>query len=429
MIGLILGSVFGLMFLGVPVAFAIISGLVFIFSYTGILPLIIVPQRLITGMDSFPLLAVPLFIVVGNLMDKGGISKRLIDWAESLIGYMVGSLGMVAIISCAMFAALTGSGPATVATIGCIVIPAMVERGYSKSRAAGLVASAGALGPIIPPSIPMIVYGCAMNISIPDMFIGGVIPGLMITALLIAVNYIVARRTPSIMAAPVSPFSFNRLLRTSGSALGALLLPLIVLGGIYSGVFTPTEAASMALIYSLFIGLFVYKELKLSELPALIVTSMQVSAMTVFITGTANIFSYLLARTHATNLIAEMMFKIIKTPASYLIALLLFLFIVGCLMDTIASILIIAPIISPIGIELGVDALHLAVLFVIALVVGFVTPPFGYNLFTAVAITGVKFDDVVKGSLPYLFVLIVAIFIIAFCPRLVTWLPATLSAR
>jgi C4-dicarboxylate transporter DctM subunit len=401
--GLVFGSVFGLMFLGVPVAYAILMGGIIVFSITGMQPLFIVAQRTVTGMDSFPLLAIPLFILVGNLMNKGGISKRLIDWAESMVGFLRGGLGIVTILTCAIFAALTGSGPATVAAIGVTMIPSMAGRGFPKSTAAGMVAAAGALGPIIPPSIPMIIYGCTMSLSIPDMFIGGVLPGIMIAILLIAVNMVLTHRTPSIRDAPTTPFSIKKLFFTTYKAFGALLLPMIILGGIYSGIFTPTEAAAVAVIYSLLIG-FVYRELKLKELPKLFIDSIAVSSMSVFITGSAKLLSVILSTTRLTQSIISSLMVFINDKVTYLAVLMVFLFIVGCLLDTITSIIIIAPILVPLGIQLGVDPLHLGVLFVINLVIGFVTPPFGYNLFTAVSVSGLKFEDVVKGAFPFLLV-------------------------
>ena len=427
MFALVFGSVFGLMFLGVPIAFAILACGIIVFSTTGLQPLLVVAQRLNNGMDSFPLLAVPLFIFVGNIMDKGGISKRLINWAESLVGWACGGMGIVSIVCCAIFAALTGSGPATVAAIGTLTIPAMVERGYDRRTATGLVCSAGALGPIIPPSIPMIIYGCIMSLSIPDMFIGGVGPGLLIAVLLIVVNQIKAHRTPAIVEAPRIKFSFLTVIKKTWSALGALFLPFIILGGIYMGVFTPTEAAAVASVYALIVGGLVYKELHLKELPQLIVSTMRTSAMGVFITGSANLLSFVLSNTKLTTTISETLLRFIHNKATFILVLMLFLFVVGCLLDTIAAIIIIAPLMVPVGIQLGCDPLHIGVLFVINLVIGFVTPPFGYNLFTAASITGLKLEEVVKGSLPYLAAEIFALILISVFEPIITWLPSVLA--
>lgn len=427
MAGLVFGSVFGLMLLGIPICFAILACGIIVFTTTGIQPLLLVAQRLNNGMDSFPLLAVPLFIFVGNIMDKGGISKRLIDWAESLVGWICGGMGIVTIICCAIFAALTGSGPATVAAIGCLTIPAMCDRGYEKRTAAGLVCSAGALGPIIPPSIPMVIYGCIMGLSVPDMFIGGVGPGLLIAGMLIIVNQIKAHRSPAIVAAPRTPFNFMEVLKRTVSALGALFLPIIILGGIYSGIFTPTEAAAVASVYALIVGGLIYKELKLKELPQLIVSTMRTSAMGVFITGSANLLSFVLSNTKLTATISSALLSFIHTKLAFIVILMIFLLVVGCLLDTIAAIIIIAPLLVPVGLELGCNPLHIGVLFVINLVIGFITPPFGYNLFTAASISGLKLEEVVKGTLPYLAIEIIALIIIASFEPIITWLPNFLA--
>ena len=261
---IVLIVLFGLMLFGVPVAFAILSsGIVYVVE--GGQSLLIMAQRMVSGLNSFTLLAVPLFIFVGNLMDFGGISKRLTDWARSLLGSLPGGLGIVTVVSCAIFAALTGSGPATVAAIGSIMIPAMLADGYTKETSAGMVAAAGALGPIIPPSIPMIIYGVTMSLSIPKMFIAGIVPGLVIAGALILVNIFLAFRNPVILEnRHKNKFDLKYSLKCLWRALGALGLPVLILGGIYGGIFTPTESAAVAIVYALIVGFF-YGELKVKD--------------------------------------------------------------------------------------------------------------------------------------------------------------------
>jgi C4-dicarboxylate transporter DctM subunit len=429
MIGLVFFIMLGLLMLGIPVAFAILSsGIVFLLT-TGLKPLTLIVQRLTTGLDSFPLLAVPLFILVGNLMDSGGISKRLVNWCMALVGRMHGGLGTVTILSCAIFAALTGSGPATVAAIGSIMIPSLVLNGYSKETAAGMAAAAGALGPIIPPSIPMIIYGINMNISVPDMFMGGVFPGLIIAFLLIIVNYIIAIRSPEIRShsEDVPKTSFKDFIKLTISASGALFLPIIILGGIYGGIFTPTEAAAIGVAYALIVGIFVYREVKIKDLPKILISSAMTAAMVNFIIGAANILSWIMSVTNASTVISSILMKFVTSKFTYLIVLNLFLFFVGALMDTVAAIIIFAPIFVPFGISFGLDPLHIGVLFVINLVIGYVTPPFGYNLFTACSITGLQFNQVVKGVMPFLMVELASIFLFAFVPGIITWLPRLLA--
>ncbi|GHV57486.1 hypothetical protein FACS189460_4140 [Deltaproteobacteria bacterium] len=430
MTGLLFGTMFLLIFIGLPVAFAIELSGVALLALTGLKPMVLIAQRLATGLDSFQLLAVPLFILVGNLMGEGGISRRLVDWAETLVGHMPGGLGCVTIVASAFFAALTGSGPATVAGIGAIMIPSMVAAGYTKERAAGLAAAAGALGPVIPPSIPMIVYGITMNVSVPAMFMAGFIPGLFIALSLIGVNTYYSFKSPAIMASrSLKPFSINDFFRKTIAALGALLLPFIILGGIYGGIFTPTEAAAIGVAYSLFVSLVIYKELHIKDLPKMLINTMEMSAMVGLIIAAANVLTWMIAITKTSDIIVTFLSGFIAHKAAYLIIVNLFLIFVGALMDTVASIIIFAPVLVPIGIQLGLEPLHIGVLFCINLVIGYITPPFGYNLFTAVALTKLKFEQVVRGVLPFMITEMVCIFILAFCPWLITWLPAWLGMR
>ncbi len=420
-------SLFILMFLGIPIAFAIeLSGVFFLLA-TDARPLSLVAQRMVLGMDSFPLLAVPLFVLAGSLMEHGGISKRLVNWAETLVGWLPGSLGMVTIVACAIFAALTGSGPATVAAIGSLMIPSMIKSGYPPEAAAGLTAAAGILGPIIPPSVAMIVYGVTMNLSIPKMFIGGIVPGLFIVAAFMAVNFYIAKKNG--LKGSRIRHSLMDILKSTYHAFGALLLPFIILGGIYGGIFTPTEAATTAVVYSLVVGLFIYKELKFKDLKEILISSTATSAMVVFILGAANVLGWLLAYTKLPTQVADAVIKVVDTQVMYLLVLNLILFFVGTLMETLSSIVILAPILVPIGLKLGLDPLHLGLLFVINLVFGFITPPFGVNIFTASSITGLPFTGVVRGVMPYLIVGVICVLIIAYVPPITLWLPTLMFSK
>lgn len=414
---------FGLMLIGVPVAFAIMSsGLVYLtITETNVA---VLAQRLVYGMNSFTLLAVPLFVLVGNLMDFGGISRRLTDWAKSLLGGLPGGLGIVTVFSCAIFAALTGSGPATVAAIGSIMLPSMIKAGYSRETSAGLVAAAGALGPIIPPSIPMIIYGVTMNLSIPAMFVAGVVPGLVIALALSAVNVLFAFKNPKVLEyAKTVRFNLKYSLKMLWKALSALGLPVLILGGIYGGIFTPTEAAAVGIVYALIVG-FALGELKVKDLPQILISSLKTSTMVNFIIAAASLFSWVIAKSQIGSVISDSFINLVGGSRSlYLLILVLVLLVVGCLMDNIAATLILAPILIPVGISLGCNALHIGTLFCICLVVGFVTPPFGYNLFTAVSVSGLNFNQVVKGTLPFVLTEIVLLFLFAYVPGIITWLP------
>ena len=418
---------FGFMLLGVPVAFAIMSsGMAYLVS-TGT-SFLVVAQRLIYGLNSFTLLAVPLFILVGNLMDYGGISKRLTDWAKSLLGWLPGGLGIVTVFSCAIFAALTGSGPATVAAIGSIMLPSMKKAGYSEDSSAGLVAAAGALGPIIPPSIPMIIYGVTMNLSIPAMFVAGITPGLVIAIALSFVNIIFAYRNPEVLKhAHDMKFDFKHSLKMFWKALGALGLPVLILGGIYGGVFTPTESAAVGIVYALIVG-FALKELKVKDLPRILISSLKTSTMVNFIIAAAALFSWVISKSQVGVAISNGFISLVGGSQSmYLFVLVVILLVVGCLMDNVAATLILAPILIPVGVSLGCNQLHIGMLFCICLVVGFVTPPFGYNLFTAVSISGLNFKRIVKGTIPFLLTEIVLLFVFAYVPGIITWLPSLMG--
>ena len=418
---------FGLMLIGVPVAFAIMSsGLVYL-SITST-NVAVLAQRLVYGLNSFTLLAVPLFVLVGNLMDFGGISKRLTDWAKSLLGWLPGGLGIVTVFSCAIFAALTGSGPATVAAIGSIMLPSMLKAGYSKESSAGLVAAAGALGPIIPPSIPMIIYGVTMNLSIPAMFIAGVVPGLVIAIALSAVNVVFAFRNPKVLEyAKTEKFDFKYSLKMSWKALGALGLPVLILGGIYGGIFTPTESAAIGIVYALIVG-FALGELKVKDLPRILINSLKTSTMVNFIIAAASLFSWVVSKSQIGTVISAGFISLVGGSKSlYLFVLIIVLLVVGCLMDNIAATLILAPILIPVGISLGCNQLHIGMLFCICLVVGFVTPPFGYNLFTAISISKLSFKEIVKGTVPFLLTEIALLFVFAYVPEIIIWLPRLLG--
>ena len=419
----VLAALFGLMLIGVPVAFSIISaGMVYL--ATSGTSMLVVAQRLIYGLNSFTLLAVPLFILVGNLMDFGGISKRLTDWAKSLLGWLPGGLGIVTVFSCAIFAALTGSGPATVAAIGSIMLPSMLKAGYSKEESAGLVAAAGALGPIIPPSIPMIIYGVTMSLSIPAMFVAGVVPGLVIALALSIVNVLFSYKNPEVRKhAREQKFDLVYSFKMFWKALGALGLPVLILGGIYSGIFTPTESAAVGIVYALIVG-FALGELRIRDLPRILISSLKTSTMVNFIIAAASIFSWVVSKSQIGAAISNAFIHLVGgSQAMYLFVLVLILLVVGCLMDNVAATLILAPILIPVGISLGCNQLHIGMLFCICLVVGFVTPPFGYNLFTAVSISGLNFKQIVKGTIPFLLTEIALLFLFAYVPGLITWLP------
>lgn len=423
---LLFGPFLLLIILGVPIAFSIgLSGSLFL-AVTEMRPLILVAQRLTVGMDSFALLAIPLFTLAGYLMEEGGLSKRLVNWAQAMFGWFPGSMGTITVICCAIFAALTGSGPATVAAIGAIMFPAMISSGYSKRTAAGILAAGGVLGPIIPPSISMIVYGSTMNVPVPDMFLAGIIPGILIATAFIILNTVQAVKNK--IKRDETKYTVKERLLLTWKALGVLMLPVIVLGGIYGGIFTPTEAAAISVVYSISLGL-IYRELTIRKLISTMKKTIETSAMVVFIVGISNLLGWILAAAKIPAMIATAVIPMFANKYIYMLVLMLLLLIVGCLMEILAAILVLAPILVPIGIQMGWDPLHLGVIFCVNLIIGYITPPFGVNLFTASSTTGVPFAELIKGVFPYIVVAIAMVLLLAFVPDIILFLPRIVSSN
>ncbi|KDD88194.1 TRAP transporter, DctM subunit [Bordetella bronchiseptica MBORD678] len=413
---LLFSLMFALFLAGIPIAFSLLlCGAIFLMA-TGLRPLIVVPQRVMAGLDSFPLLAIPLFILMGNLMEKAGLSRRLIDLIDMLVGRVHGALGYVTILACAMFGALTGSAPATVAAIGAIMMPAMIAQKYPPQLATGVTASAGALGNIIPPSIALILYGATVNVSIPKLFVANIIPGLLMALAFMVTNFLLARRL-RVPRQPARARTAGQAARVVWRAVPPLLMPVVILGGIYGGVFTPTEAAAVGVALSLALGLC-YRQFTARNLWRVMVGSVETSSMVGFILGGAGIFGWILASARIPTLLATELAPILDSQFLYLALLTVFLLLVGCIMDAGASIIILAPILVPIGLMLGVDPIHLGVVFCVNLVVGFFTPPFGLNLFTTVSVSRQPYEVVVRGVLPFVLAAIVVLFILAYVPGL-----------
>lgn len=421
---IIFAIMFLLIFWGVPIAYSIELSVIALLAVTHLKPMIIIPQKLEIGMDTFVYLAIPLFTLAGYLMEQGGLSDRLVDCVEKLFGWFPGSMGTITIICCLFFASLTGSGPATVAAIGAIMIPTMLKNGYSRTDAAGLLAAGGSLGPIIPPSIAMIVYATTMGLSVPEMFMAAMLPGILLGLLFITTNTILSIRK-GIRSERVH-FTTKELLRSVWRALGVIFLPVLVLGGIYGGIFTPTEAATISVVYALILG-FSYRELTLKKLLVAMQKTVVTSAMVIFIVGMSNAFGTILAAANIPRTIAAMIIPYLNNRTVYLLLLIAFLLVVGCIMETVSSIVILAPILVPIGTALGIVPMHLGIVFSVTLIVGFITPPFGLNLFTAAATAGTNFSEVVKGVLPYLIASLIAVLLIAFFPQISLALPALMG--
>ncbi len=386
-----------------------------------------VAQGLVTATDSFPLMAVPFFILAGDLMGKGGISRRLLDLGYMFFGKYTGGLGIVTVAACMFFAAISGSGPATVAAIGGIMIPAMYERGYSKPFSTGLVAAAGSIGVIIPPSIPFVVYGVTSGVSISALFLGGLIPGIMIGLALMGWTYYSARKKGYV--GDGKEHTLQDKLKALNEAKWALFVPILILGGIYGGIFTPTEAAAVAVIYGFVVGVFVYKDLKWADLYEVVSSSALTTATVMIIIGTATAFGRILTLEQIPIALAEAMTAFTQSPIVILLLINILLIFVGTFMETLAAIIILAPILVPVIKTVGIDPLHFGVVMVANLAIGFITPPLGVNLFVACGIGNAKLEEVSKGAMPFMFVMIAVLMLITYIPELSTYLPKLLSGK
>ncbi|WP_298826985.1 TRAP transporter large permease [uncultured Planococcus sp.] len=423
-IALLFGTLFICLLIGVPIAIALgVSALTAIYFGTT-LPLSIITQKAFTSLDSFPLLAIPFFMLAGILMGKGGVSKRLLAFASALVGWMTGGLSMVTIVACMFFAAISGSGPATVAAIGGFMIPAMIARNYDGGFASAVSASAGSIGVIIPPSIPFVLYGVIGGVSVGSMFLAGIIPGLIIGSGLLLTAYIISKiRGYKPEPGEAISIVFKDVLKTFWDAKWALLIPVIILGGIYGGIFSPTEAAVVAVVYAIIIGKFVYKELSWKGLYESFREAIVINATTMIIIGLSVSFAYFMTIEQIPGEISDYLTALSTNPLVILLAINLLLLVVGMFIDTISALVVLTPILLPIVVTVGVDPVHFGVILVANLAIGFVTPPLGVNLFVASSVGGVRFERIAYAVLPFLLSMIVCLLIITFIPALSLWLP------
>lgn len=416
MAGVLFGSFAAFLFLTVPIGIAIGLAVLFTILYNGSMPVEFLMKELTNSVDSFPLLAVPYFIIAGEIMGKGGISKRLFNVADSMVGNKTGGIAMATIITCMFFAAISGSGPATVAAIGGIMIPAMVQKGYDKRFATAVVAAAGSIGVIIPPSIPMVIYGVSGSVSIGDMFIAGIIPGILVGIGLMVYSYIHSKKMG--YTGSNQETTLKSILTALWQAKWALMIPVVILGGIYGGIFTPTEAAVVAVVFGLIVSVFVYKELKLKDLPQIFVDSALTTASVLVIVGAATAFGRLLTLEQIPNQIAEAMISISSEPLIIMMLITLLLLIVGCFMDTIAAIIILTPILLPVALQIGYDPIHFGIIMIVNLAIGFITPPLGVNLFVGAGISGLSLEQLSKAIVPFFFAMVFTLLIIIVIPQI-----------
>lgn len=410
--------------LKVPIGFSLILSSAITLVLHANTPLQIVPQRLFTATDSFPYMAVPFFILAGNLMSQGGISQRLVKFANSLIGHLSGGLGMVSIAACMFFAAISGSSAATTAAIGGIMIPEMVQRKYDKSFSAAINAAGGTIGVIIPPSIPFVTYGVLTGASITTLFMAGFGPGILMGLALMSVVWIISKKRGYREAEKAS---FKEVIVSFKDSILALLMPIIVLGGIYGGYFTATEAAVVAVVYALIIGIFVYKNLNMKNLPKIFADSAVSTAGVLLLIAAASLFGWILTNNNIPKMIAQGILGISTNKIVILLLINLLLFIVGTFLDTVAALIILVPILYPIATALGVNAVHFGMILCVNLAVGMITPPFGACLFVACGVANIKLEQIVRSIIPFILALIVVILLVTFVEPISMFIPRLLG--
>ena len=409
-----------LIILGVPIAFAIgLTSLVTIGATEG-LPLVVLVQRMFVGLNSFVLICVPLFMLAGDLMNNAGITDRLMRLARALVGHIAGGLAHINVVVSMFFAGVSGSATADTAYEGRIIIPAMVKEGYSKEVSVAVTACSSTLGVIIPPSILMVIFGSVANVSIGGMFLGGVIPGILIGFSQMAIVYYLAlkHRYPKYKRA-----TLKELFKAMAGASLALITPLIVVGGIIFGIFTPTEAAGIACVYSLILGLFVYRTIKFKDLPRILAENALLCSLTLFCVATCTVFGWLLAYYNVPTTVSEFLRHFIKSPFLIFLLINIIFLIVGTFMDAIPAIIILVPLIHPIAMDVGINPIHFGVVVVINLAIGLITPPYGLCLLLACTIANISIPRSLKTVLPFFFVMVGVLMLVTYVPDLVLWIP------
>jgi C4-dicarboxylate transporter DctM subunit len=394
-------------------------------SFTKGLSLGYVPQALFTGCDSFPIMAIPLFILAGELMGAGGVSKRILSVCNVFFGKITGGLAIVTVVVCMFFAAVSGSGPATVAAVGSMVVPTMLEKGYSKSFTLALVACAGSIGVIIPPSIPMVIYGVSTSTSISNLFLAGFLPGFLIGFALIFYCYFYAKKQG--WKGDERVYTTKEKLAAVWDAKWALINPIIILGGIYAGVFTPTEAAAVAAVYAFVCGVFIHKELDFKNLFKTVGSACSTTATTMVILGCATAFTKILTIQQIPNMITNAIIN--ATDNTFLILMLIniLLLVVGCFMDTTPAIMVLSPILLPVATSIGLNPIHFGIIMVVNLAIGFITPPLGINLFVASRVGAAPLETVTKGIIPFILVMIACLLLITYIAPISMLLPNLFS--
>ncbi|CCN82481.1 putative TRAP-type C4-dicarboxylate transport system, large permease component [Vibrio nigripulchritudo SFn27] len=407
-------------FIGLPVAVSLAGASLLFILVDDSLPSMVVLHRMVSGVDSFPLLAVPFFILAGNLMNSAGITNRIFDFAKSIVGWLPGGLGHVNVGGSVVFAGMSGAAVADAGGLGAIELKAMREAGYDTEFSVGITAASSTIGPIIPPSLPMVIYGVLASASIGKLFAAGLIPGLMMAvALMLMIAWYAKRRNYPVDSA----FSFKKVASSSKGAFLSLLTPIIVVGGITTGVLTPTEAAIAAVAWALFLGSCVYRTLNLKRLAVVSLKSIETTAVVLFVVAAASIFAWLLTNHNIATAMADGLMTLSENKYVILSIILLLLLVIGCFMETIAAMTILVPVMLPTVTQLGVDPVHFGVIMVLTLMISLLTPPVGVVLYVLSSISKLSFERCVVATMPFLVPLVIVLLIVTFMPGLVMWLP------
>ena len=421
---LIFVILFALMLTGMPISISLgLTVLTFLFTMTQV-PIESVGLKLFSGLDNFGIMAIPFFILAGTFLTRGGVAKRMINFTVSLVGHWPGGLGLAGVAACALFAAISGSSVATVVAIGSIIMPAMVEQGFPKRFGAGVIATSGALGTLVPPSLILVLFGVSTNSSIGALFMAGIIPGLILATMLGAVTWWIAWRNNY----PRQPrATWGERARAFYDGIWGLMLVFIVLGGIYSGIFTPTEAAAVAAVYAFFITVFVYRDLKLSEVPRVLLNAANLSAMLLYIITNAVLFSFLMTHEQIPQAMAAWILDQHFSVWAFLLVVNIILLMAGNVMDPSSILLIMAPILFPLAVQLGINPIHLGILMAVNMEVGLCHPPVGLNLYVGSGIAKMGISEMTIAVLPWLGAMLIFLVMITYIPIISLWLPQTLG--
>src|SRR5829696_9091368 len=412
------GSMLGAMALGMPIAYALLICGIALMAYLDIFDAQIVAQNVINGADSFPLLAVPFFMLAGEIMNTGGLSKRIVDVALTLVGHVKGGLGYVAILAACILSALSGSAVADAAALSALLVPMMVQAGHSKSLSGGLIAASGVIGPVIPPSIGFVIFGVVGGVSIPKLVLAGLVPGILIGIGLAFAWWWEVRKETIVSPPKKSAREVGRALR---EGIWALMLPFIIIFGLKFGVFTPTEAAVVAAVYSLIVAVFIYRELKFSELFGVFVTAAKTTAVVMFLVAAALVSSWLITVSEVATTVVDLLKPFMGNQTLLLIAIMVLVVIVGTAMDMTPTILILTPILMPIIKAAGIDPVYFGVLFIVNNSIGLITPPVGTVLNVVAGVSKISMEDLIKGVWPFMLAELVVLLLMVLFPALVTW--------